>query len=166
MKCNDADLKVRPAGYSAPPGGLAAQRPLFTQFVPRAPSYASAQSGPAGPDRHIRGTLALSDRQNNRGIAFVWDAAAGLSKQYDVQLDQLRSRRRQVFCDDCLTLPRPDKRRRTATLRTPEIARRDAEPDRPVFAAGYGDHRHVGQHGLVPAVTGHLDVAPVPGEVM
>ena len=30
---------------------------------------------------------ALSDRQNIRGIAFVWDAAAELSTQYDVQTD-------------------------------------------------------------------------------
>jgi arginyl-tRNA synthetase len=29
----------------------------------------------------------LSDRQNIRGIAFVWDAAAELSSQYDVQTD-------------------------------------------------------------------------------
>ena len=29
----------------------------------------------------------LSDRQNLRGIAFIWDAAAELSKEYDVRTD-------------------------------------------------------------------------------
>ena len=31
--------------------------------------------------------LALSDRQNIRGLAFVWDAVAELSTQYDVHTD-------------------------------------------------------------------------------
>lgn len=30
---------------------------------------------------------ALSDRQNIRGLAFVWDAVAELSTQYDVQTE-------------------------------------------------------------------------------
>ena len=43
---------------------------------------------------------------------------------------------------------------------------RNAKPDRPILAAEPGDHGMVGQHRLVPAGTGHLDVTPVSGEVV
>ena len=43
---------------------------------------------------------------------------------------------------------------------------RAAKPDWPILPAEFLYHLSVRQHGLVPAVALHLDVAPVPDEVM
>lgn len=46
------------------------------------------------------------------------------------------------------------------------MAGRGAEPDRPALFGESRDHRSIGQHCLVSAVAGDLDVAPMPGEIV